>query len=83
MMQFSMGYPNMRLKFRMVQHGTKKWSKYKMTKSGKNMFSKKMVVSVTQYFNSCRSILRPNEKFLETKMISERRSTNAVSLKQF
>jgi hypothetical protein len=83
MTQFLMGYPNLRLKFRMVQHGTKKWAKYKMTKNDKNRFSEKIVVSVAHYFNSWDSSLHPNEKFLETKMISERSSTNAVSLSQF
>ena len=47
-----------------------------MTKNG---FAKKSAVSVAQYFNSCRSILDPNENFLETKMISEKSSTNHVS----
>jgi hypothetical protein len=78
-MQFSMGYLNMRLKVRMVQHETKIWSKYKMTENGKNRFCTKMAVSVAQYFKSCRFILRSNEKFQEAKMISERRSTNAIS----
>ena len=59
---------------------TEKWSKYKMTKNSEKRFFKKIAVSVAQYFNFCRSILNANEKFLETKMISERRSTNTVSL---
>ena len=33
-MQFSIDYPNLKLKFRMVQYGIKKWSKYKMAKIG-------------------------------------------------
>jgi hypothetical protein len=40
-------------------------------------------MSVAQYFNSYRSILDPNENFLESKMISERSSTNPISLTLF
>ena len=65
------------------QNWTKKFSKFKITKNGKNRFSETIIVSVGQFFNSCRSLLHPNEKFLEIKMISERRSTNSVSLKPF
>jgi hypothetical protein len=43
----------------------------------------KTAMSVAQYFNSCRSILDPNENFLETEMISERSSTNPISLTLF
>ena len=78
-----MGYPNLRLKFWLVQYKTEKWSKYKMGKNGENRFTQKIAVSVTQYFNSCRSILHPNENFLETKMISEKCSTNPASLTRF
>jgi hypothetical protein len=45
-MQFSMGYPNLGLKVRMVQPGTEKWSKYKMTKNDEKFFCKKNVVTV-------------------------------------
>jgi hypothetical protein len=80
MIEFSMGYPNLRLKFRMVQHRTKNWSKYKMGKNGENRFTQKIAVSVAQYLNPGRSILDSNESSLETKMISDRSSTNPVSL---
>jgi hypothetical protein len=78
-----MGYPNLRLKFQMVQHETKKWSKYKMAINDEKIFCKKNRSVCRQYFNSCRSILGPNEKFLETKMISEKSATNSVSLRRF
>jgi len=51
--------------------------------SDEKRFLKKIAVSVAQYFNSCRSILDPNEKFLETKMISEKSSRNSISLRRF
>jgi hypothetical protein len=41
MTQFSMGYPDLGLKFQMVQHGTKKWSKYKMAKNDEKKFFEK------------------------------------------
>jgi len=46
MTQFSMGYPNLKLKFRMLRHGTEKWSKYKMAKNGEKRFFKKIADSV-------------------------------------
>ena len=33
-----MGYPNLGLKVQMVQPGTEKWSKYKMTKNDEKCF---------------------------------------------
>ena len=54
-----------------------------MTKNDENRFFKKIAVSVAQYFKSCRLILNANEKFLEIKMIRERRSTNPGSLTRF
>jgi hypothetical protein len=56
-----------------IQNG-KKWQKKILQKNRSGC---------RQYFNSCRSILHPNEKFLETKMIREKRSTNPLSLSQF
>ena len=56
MTQFSMGYPSLRLKFRMVQHGTEIKSKYKMAKTDENIFCKKIAVSVV-------SILTPAALF--------------------
>jgi hypothetical protein len=41
----------------------------------KEKCSKKIAASAAQYFNSCRSILDPNENLLETKMTSEKSST--------
>ena len=78
-----MGYPNLRLKFWLVQYKAEKCSKYKMRKNGENRFTQKIAVSVTQYFNSCRSNLHPNENFLETKMISEKCSINPANLTRF
>jgi hypothetical protein len=56
-----------------IQNG-KKWQKKILQKNRSGC---------RQYFNSCRSILHPNEKFLETKMIREKRSTNPLSLRRF
>ena len=56
-----------------IQNG-KKWQKKILQKNRSGC---------RQYFNSCRSILHPNEKFLETKMIREKRSTNPLSWRQF
>ncbi len=56
MTQFSMGYPNLRSKFRVVQHGTRIWSTYKLTKNYEKSFRKKIAEGVV-------SILSPTAPF--------------------
>ena len=57
--------------------------KIKNDKKWRKIFLQKKRSNCHQYFKSCRSILDPNETFLETKMISEKSSTNPISLSQF